>query len=205
VVGGLVTLGIVAVILIFAWLRVRSVTPTPAHSTGPALTHPGNLHSASNLLAGGTPAPNFQLRGIDGKTYSLAAQRGHPVVLEFFAVWCPHCQHEAPLVQRIFSTYNRQGVRVWAILANPYGPNYDNSFGTDTSLATASDLRWFARTFHEAVPQLVDPNFHVVNRYGVSGYPSIYVIDKRGVIRYVGSGEQPYNTLASAVARAIAA
>jgi peroxiredoxin len=96
-------------------------------------------------------------------------------------------------------------VRVWAILANPYGPNYDNSFGTDTSLATASDLRWFARTFHEAVPQLVDPNFHVVNRYGVSGYPSIYVIDKRGVIRYVGSGEQPYNTLASAVARAIAA
>jgi hypothetical protein len=46
---------------------------------------------------------------------------------------------------------------------------------------------------------LIDPNFANVNRAGVKSYPTLYVIDPAGVIRYARSGEIPYGELASAI------
>jgi peroxiredoxin len=151
------------------------------------------------MLKVGTTAPDFTLHDAQGNGHSLADQRGHPVVLEFFAVWCPHCQREAPIINALANQYSAKGVRVWSILANPYGPNYDRSFGQDTTPASASDLEWFAKNFHEHVPQLIDPSFHVVNTYGVSSYPGIYVIDGRGKIVHASAGEQPESALSDAI------
>lgn len=201
-VGGLATILIVAGILAYAVIQSNSVSHTST-TTGQALANPSALHPAKSILKVGQSAPNFTLTGADGKRYSLAAQRGHPVLLEFFAVWCPHCQREAPTIERLKLQYASQGLRVWSVLANPYGPQYDLSYGQDKTLATKADLKDFQQTYHEYVPQLIDPNFHVVNTYGVSGYPGLYVLDKQGKIVYVGSGEQPQSVLTKAINQAL--
>jgi peroxiredoxin len=201
-IGALIAVAVILGVAGYAVIRSNQVAVTPP-STGVALTNAADLGNSGNLLSLGTRAPGFVLKDANGKPYSLAQQRGHPVVLEFFAVWCPHCQHMAPTMERLANSYRSKGVRTWMILANPYGPNYDKSFGQDTTLATGTDLLWFKKKFHETLPMLVDPKFRVVNRYQVSGYPGIYVIDGKGTIRYAGGGEAPYSELSTAVNSAL--
>jgi peroxiredoxin len=200
VIGALIAIAIVALIVVGAYMKISNVG---GKATGPAVTTPGAYAPKSEMLKVGTQAPDFTLTDTHGTSFSLSAQRGHPVLLEFFAVWCPHCQREAPIIQSLYKQYQSQGVRVWSILASPYGPNYDNSFGLDTTPASAADLRWFANTFHEHVPQLVDPSFRAVNEYGISSYPGIYVIDKNGKIIHSSAGEQPRSVLANAIDSAL--
>src|SRR5947209_128002 len=94
-IGGIVTVLVVAAIVaIGIWRNSAASSPS-------ALTVAADLNPAPNQLAVGTKAPNFTLHDASGKSYSLAAQRGHPVFLEFFAVWCPVCQGEAPTIAKI--------------------------------------------------------------------------------------------------------
>jgi|SRR5579875_495551 len=197
IVGGLITALVLVVIIVYA--VIQSTGGSTAASNGPALTNPNDLTASGNVLPAGTKAPNFTLKGVNGKTYTLASQRGDRVVLEFFAVWCPHCQHEAPIMEKLAKTYQPKGVTMWMILANPYGPNYDTSGGFDTALATKKDVLNFGKLYGETLPKLINPNFSVVNKYDAASYPSIYVINSKGVITYSQAGDQPYGMLASAI------
>lgn len=171
--------------------------PSTATPTRHPLTDPNSLHPLQHPLAVGTVAPDFDLAAADGQREHLADARGHVVLLDFFAVWCDHCQREAPIVDRLVTAYGPKGLRVLDILASPYGKDYGTT--GDTRLADRGDIDWYARTFHLHRPILIDPHFATVNRYGAYSYPTIYVLDARGVIRYAAVGEQPYQTLAAAV------
>jgi hypothetical protein len=100
--------------------------------------------------------------------------------------------------------YVPQGVRVWSVLSNPYGRNYESSGETDLSLASKSDLSWFAQTFRVQHPQLIDPQFGTVNEFGIGGYPGLYVIDPKGKITFVADQHESYTTLARALDKALA-
>jgi peroxiredoxin len=190
-VGGIVTVLIIAGIL--GYVALKNATAPPQ---GPGLTDPNKLYPVANQIAVGKTAPNFTLKDINGHKYTLSKERGHPVLLEFFAVYCPICQAEAPTIAQIQKTYGPKGVVVWSILSNPYGRDYENSGGTDTRLANKGDMTWFAQHFNVHHPQLVDPNFHVVNEYGIQAYPGLYVIDPKGKVVFSKSGNYPYQTLA---------
>ncbi|HEX8918126.1 MAG TPA: TlpA disulfide reductase family protein [Chloroflexota bacterium] len=199
-IGLVITVLIVAAILAFAAFRTQAT----ANSSG-GLADPNALNAGGTLLQVGQKAPNFTLNDANGTSYSLAAQRGHPVLLEFFAVWCPVCHAEAPALARITRAYVPRGVRVWSILANPYGPDYDTSNRTDLTLATKSDLAWYASTFDVHHPQLVDPKFQTVNTYGINAYPGLYVVDSKGVISYASAGRKSYTSLSRELDRVLAA
>jgi peroxiredoxin len=174
-----------------------------SQSSGPStsgLTNPNALNPAPNMLHVGSTAPDFDLATVDGQHYRLSALRGHPVLLEFFAVWCPICQGEAPILNQIEQTYDPKGLRVLAILANPYGRNYDLSGRADLRLANRGDITWFKKTFAVTHPMLIDPNFATVNQYGANAYPTIYVLDHNRVIRSATQGHVPYQQLATAIA-----
>ncbi|HEX6508295.1 MAG TPA: TlpA disulfide reductase family protein, partial [Chloroflexota bacterium] len=199
ILGGVATLLIVAAVFGYAIFRSYST----ASGTSAALTDPNALNPVTNMQSVGSQATNFTLRDASGKAYTLAAQRGHPVLLEYFAVWCPICRGEAPIMAQVTKNYVPKGVRVWSILASPYGRNYEASGGTDLSLATKSDLSWFAQTYNVQHPQLIDPNFSVVNAYGINAYPGLYVIASNGKITYASSGHESYTTLAKQLNKAL--
>jgi peroxiredoxin len=198
VIGGAITLLIVIGIVMFALAR----STTSQASAG--LTNARDLNPAPSQVNVGAIAPDFTLRDSNGTSYDLAAQRGHPVLLEFFAVWCPICQGEAPIMAQLARTYTPKGVRIWSILANPYGRNYEASNGTDLRLAYKADLTWFARTFNVHYPQLIDPTFAVVNQYGINAYPGLYIIDKTGRVIFSSAGHHSYASLAGALDKALA-
>lgn len=196
-IGGAVTILVVLAAVVYGIVRSNA-----SDATVGGLTDPQALSPASSLSVG-QQAPQFTLRDANGKVYNLAAQRGHPVVLEYFAVWCPVCQAEAPTMSRLTRDYTPKGVRVWSILANPYGKNYELSGRTDLSLATRSDLSWYATTFDVHHPQLVDPAFGTVNRYGAKVYPGIYVVNRQGKITFAGFGHQSFSKLSAVLDKAL--
>ncbi len=69
-------------------------------------------------LASGTKAPEFELKTLDGKGFSLRDELARsPVVLAFFKVSCPTCQYALPFWERLYKAYGKNGVALVGILA----------------------------------------------------------------------------------------
>ena len=60
----------------------------------------------------GQPAPALKLPDLSGTTHDLASYRGHPVVLNFWASWCPPCRAEMPALDRAQQRHGARGVTV---------------------------------------------------------------------------------------------
>ena len=136
--------------------------------------------------------------------------RTHPdLVKKYLGSVVPYTDNFfASLNSAVFSdgsfVYVPKGVRVWSVLSDPYGPNYETSNRSDLALATKADLAWYARTYNVHHPQLVDPDFSTVNQYLKQGYPTIYIVNSRGVITFARSGHIGFQTLARALNGALA-
>jgi len=147
------------------------------------------IDSNAQITASGTPvamnspAPDFTLPGVDGQTYSLSSFKGKPVVLEFMATWCPHCQDDAPTMNQLNAAYQSKGVQVLAINATPYGHLREQS-GHSTDPVTMDDLKWFHDTYGVTFPMLFDKTLKSANDYQVVSYPTIYIVDKNGNIAF---------------------
>ncbi|MBW1697596.1 MAG: TlpA family protein disulfide reductase [Deltaproteobacteria bacterium] len=122
------------------------------------------------------PAPDFTLKTFDGQTISMRIMRGKPVVLNFWASWCPPCRIEAPLLEKAWRYYKKQGVAF---------------IGVDLQDREEDALR-FIREFDITYPNAPDPTGEVSISYGVSGLPVTFFVSKEGQIlrRWVGALEK---------------
>lgn len=59
--------------------------------------------------------PSITLFQLDGKTVDLSSLRGRPILLNFWATWCPACRTELPILDRVQEKYRRTGMRVIAV------------------------------------------------------------------------------------------
>lgn len=110
----------------------------------------------------GNIAPDFSLKGADGKQYSLEElRRNGPVVAAFFKVSCPVCQFTLPFLERLYKTY---GGAFFGI-------------SQDDARATKEFAREYGLTFPMAVD---DKGYPVSNAYGLTMVPTILLIDTDG-------------------------
>jgi cytochrome c biogenesis protein CcmG, thiol:disulfide interchange protein DsbE len=116
----------------------------------------------------GGAAPIFTLRRIDAPgSLALRSLRGKAVVLNFWASWCVPCKGEAKLLEQASRQYGKQGVVF-------LGVDYND---------VTSDARTFLAHHGVTYPTVHDTGT-VGTRYGLTGVPETYFIDRRG--RLVG-------------------
>jgi thiol-disulfide isomerase/thioredoxin len=131
--------------------------------------------SDARAAAVGERAPSFSLPSLGGGSVSLSSLRGKVVFIDFWASWCEPCKKEMPILERLYQRYKGKGVELIAI-------------NIDKDRANAARFLSGVRT---SFPTLLDPSSGVAGQYDPPKMPSSYVVDKRGLIRYVNSGFEP--------------
>jgi thiol-disulfide isomerase/thioredoxin len=133
----------------------------------------------------GQPAPDFDWLTTSGPM-RLSSLRGHPVLIEFFATWCPQCQQDVRLLNSFATSPQYKGLQVLAITASPYDRNHE-TMGSEAP-GTIRDIDWYRRTFGAAYNFIFDPGSRVFNLYGYGqSYPTFFLIDANGIIRFTTS------------------
>ena len=129
----------------------------------------------------GKPAPAFSVAGHDGKTYSLAKLKGHPVVLEWMSPGCPFskAQYEGN-TQGLEKAYTAKGV-IWLSVDS-------NAEGKEGYLATDAEAADFLKDKAAAPTALVRDSQGVLSQlYGAKTTPHLFVIDAKGRLAYKGA------------------
>jgi len=113
----------------------------------------------------GFPAPDFTLKDLEGHPHHLSDFRGKIVFLNVWATWCAPCRMEMPSMEQL---HRRLKGRDFVMLA--VSEDEDGS----------TSVRPFVDEMHLTFPVLIDSDGIVPPRYGVTGYPETFVIDRGG-------------------------
>ncbi len=133
----------------------------------------GAMGASAQEPGAGTNAPDFTLSALDSTMVHLAELRGHPVIINFWATWCPPCIHEMPELATRFQAHREKGLVVLAV-------NADGE--------KEKKVRQFASGLALPFPVLLDPRIKVASAYGVIQLPVTIFVDSAGVIRRVHAG-----------------
>jgi len=124
------------------------------------------ITGALALVGKGDKAPDFSLKTTDNKTVKLADLRGKPVILDFWAPWCPPCRRALPEVQKLYAKYQKQGVVVLGIIEQ----------------AETKEAQRVAEQAGVRYALLTDPEGAAARKYAVPGLPTLVAISKQGKI-----------------------
>jgi len=125
-------------------------------------------------LAMGIKAPDFELKTLEGKPFSLSDElRRGPVVLAFFKVSCPTCQYAFPFLQRLYKAYGNRGVKLVGVSQND-----------------ARETAAFGKDFGLTFPLLLDDmrSYPVSNAYGLTNVPTIFWVAQDGEVEVSSVG-----------------
>jgi thiol-disulfide isomerase/thioredoxin len=122
---------------------------------------------AAVQLKAGTPAPALAGEALDGtKPLDLAAYRGRPVVVNFWASWCGPCRGEAPQLV----AFSRAHPEVQMLSVN------SADLSRDAAVAFAARSKW-------TWPNVFDPSGGIQHAWGVGGLPATFLVDAAGKLR----------------------
>jgi cytochrome c biogenesis protein CcmG, thiol:disulfide interchange protein DsbE len=134
---------------------------------------PSSASTAAHTYPPGAPAPALRLQGLDGRQVDLAALRGRPVVVNFWATWCEPCVREFPLLRQAATSHRPDRLAVIGVLTND----------------RAAAARAFVRRHHATWPVGIDPNATTAGRWGAVGLPHTYFIRPDGTLASHQLGE----------------
>jgi peroxiredoxin len=146
------------------------------------------------ILAIGSPAPNFELPGVDGAIHKLADYSSSPVLVVVFT--CNHCPIAQMYERRIAdlaADYKDRGVAVVAIQPNdPTAIRIDELDSSDIS-DTLEEMQIRARYKHLTYPYLYDGETQsVTDAFGPQATPHVFVFDQERRLRYEGHMDNSY-------------
>jgi peroxiredoxin len=150
-----------SVLMIGVFVAILGVLPFDVWSMG------------SRVPTVGTPAEDFRLTDLEGKSQSLSQYRGKIVLLNFWATWCKPCTTEMPAMQAMYDKLRDKGFVVLAV----------NELEDDAKVR--EHIKQYGHTF----PVLMDRDNKVANQFGVFGLPVSVFIDQEGRVQeYIKGG-----------------
>jgi peroxiredoxin len=115
----------------------------------------------------GNPAPRLDTVDMKGDVWSLSKHKGQVVFVNFWATWCAPCREEMPSMQKLYDKLPKDKFKMVA-LYNRDKPELVKNFINKLGLT---------------IPILSDESNIIGARYGITGLPETFIIDKQGVIR----------------------
>lgn len=123
--------------------------------------------SKSGHLAIGRQAPNFSYLGLDGETRELKELRGKVVFLRFWADWCPYCETEMQMIDKIYMESKEKGFIVLAV-------NVKQS---------EAKVRAYVEKYNLSFPMALDPEGKIADKFRVRGLPMNFLINREGILK----------------------
>jgi len=125
------------------------------------------------------PTPPLELADLSGRQHRLSDYRGQVVLVNFWATWCPPCLAEMPSMQRLATTMKEKPFRILAI-------NVEQSKST---------VWRFKKLLEIDFTTLLDSAGDTARQWGIKTYPTSYLIDSEGRIRYVVKGALEWDSI----------
>jgi cytochrome c biogenesis protein CcmG, thiol:disulfide interchange protein DsbE len=166
----LVVLVVVAVVLPAGAALLGRGEPAARVGPGPPST---SASTAVQTYPPGTPARALRLPGLDGPEVDLAALRGRPVVVNFWATWCEPCVREFPLLRAAAAAHEADRLVVVGVL-------------TGDRAAAARD---FVRAQRATWPVGLDPEAATATAWGAVGLPHTWFVRPDGTLASHQLGE----------------
>jgi len=146
------------------------------------------------ILALGSPAPHFELPGVDGSIHKLADYSSSPVLVVVFTCnHCPIAQMYERRITQLAADYKDRGVAVVAIQPNdPKAITIDELDSSDIS-DSLEEMKLRAQYKHLTYPYLYDGETQsVTDAYGPQATPHVFVFDRDRRLRYEGHMDDSY-------------
>jgi peroxiredoxin len=122
----------------------------------------------------GKDAIAFSGKTTTSETISLSDYKGKVTVLDFWASWCKPCKEEFPFLIELYEQYSEKDFSVLTV-------NLDTEF---------DNFKKFIKKLNKDVPFkiILDPDSKIPTLYNIESIPSVFILDKKGVIRYIHIG-----------------
>jgi len=112
-------------------------------------------------------APDFKLPDASGKMISLSAQKGHPVLVNFWATWCPPCTEEVPSMETLARSIEKTDIRLLAVSVDENWDVVRRFFASGTKMGV-----------------LLDVSKEVPKSFGTEKFPETFLVDAAGKVRH---------------------
>ncbi len=122
-------------------------------------------------------APDTALMDMDGKLHKLSDYRGKPVIVNFWATWCPPCREELPSMNRAWAKVKTEGIEMLAV---NMGEDEDTIFP-------------FTGEYPIDFTILLDKDGQFALDWQVKGLPTTYVVDPGGLVVYQAVGGREWD------------
>jgi len=116
------------------------------------------------------PAKEIDIELLDGKPFRLSEQKGKVMIVDFWATWCAPCRAEMPNLKKIYTEHGENGLEILGI-------SLDSDREKLTDYIKKEQLSW---NFAYSGKAWDDPD---AKNYGVNSIPSVWIIDKKGILR----------------------
>lgn len=119
------------------------------------------------------PLADLELTDQFGNTHTLSDYKGKVIFLNFWATWCGPCRNEMPDIQKLYDEYSAQGEDAEVVILGIAGPG----IGQEES---AEEIADFMTENGYTYPVLMDTSGEMYTQYGISAFPTTFMIDKDG-------------------------